>query len=275
MPSEKPGAYACFTLKGEEKMRGIVNFSAVQSVVLFVLFLNMFFCPSAFAFPGITLVDDLTRIVLHGGDDAIRIANSYGDKVMRVVSKHGKKAIRLLKRHGDDAARLFAHCGDDGVRLLERYGDDVLRLSTRNQTRLAKMSATLADDALRMSRLYGEKAVEALGRYGRKVSYLAKQLENKGLSSAQMREFFEFICEKGERGISFVERHWKMFLGGTSLYVLWNWEQEAYEAGDAGPIRNTVKRTAMAFQVFLGIMLFSIGSKVVIEFRRAWRVKEE
>jgi hypothetical protein len=232
------------------------------------LFLAIFLANGFLASPALALsasfADDLVRIALRWGDDVARIAGRHGDEAVRVITRHGKKAVQLVKKHGDDAARFFANHGDDGVRLLSRYGDDALRLSPIHQARLAKMSASLADDAMRLRRLYGDKILEAFGRYGKKASSIVHRSREGGASAGQVREFIEFICEYGERGILFIERHWKTLLGGVGVYALWKHEQGFQNSGKTGPITKSVNAIAFAIQAVMGFLVLLVGGKVFL-----------
>jgi hypothetical protein len=126
----------------------------------------------------------------------------------------GAAVGKIVSRFGDDVFRVFK-----GGKVVKKVGKPVM-----------KHSGVL----IRLSSKYSDESARIVARMGEKGRILVRSAEKNGFSAGRTREIIDFLGEKGEQGALFLERHWKLVLGGTGVYALWENEHYQRSQGNGG-----------------------------------------
>ncbi len=135
---------------------------------------------------------------------------------------------------GTIVRKLASRFGDDVFRGVKSGGDDV-------GSKVGRFAIKNGDDLFRQVSKYG--SAEVMVHLGKRGRILVRSAEKNKFSAGRMRELIDFLGEKGEQGALFLERHWKLVLGGAGVYSLWENEnyQRSHGNGDDGMVSSIVR----------------------------------
>lgn len=108
-----------------------------------------------------------------------------------------KGATKFALKYTDDLLRKIPRFGDDVIKFSLRHSDDLSHLTPMTKKMLHLLPPQAANEALKLSARHGDDAIR-----------LAVRAQRQKLP---VQDVLTFIGKTAEKGINFLEQHWKFF----------------------------------------------------------------